>query len=87
MADFSERKMATIEKAPRIPKTSARPITETMRLIKALQELAGNGQALKDWLQAPNPAFDKSTPLGLIKNGKSDLLWEMVHQLRQGSFA
>lgn len=87
MADCSERTLATCEKASSLPDTIERPVTETVRLIRALQELAGDHTALKDWLLTPNPAFGKRTPLTLIRNGEVDRLWEMVHQLRQGAFA
>ena len=87
MADCSERTLATCEKATLLPNTIERPVTETVRLIRALQELAGDNTALKDWLLTPNPAFGKRTPLMLIKEGEADLLWEMVYQLRQGAFA
>ena len=87
MAHFSERTLATGEKASRLPKKIERPVTETVRLIQGLQDLAGNKAALKVWLQESNPAFDNRTPLSLIKNGESDRLWEMVYQIRQGSFA
>ena len=87
MADVSERKMATIEKAPRIPAKAKRPVNETMRLIQALQELVGDDAALKEWLETPNPAFDQESPLDLINHGESDVLWEMVHQVRHGAFA
>ncbi len=70
-----------------IPQNVVRPITETMRLIKALRELAGDDHALKDWLVSPNKAFGNKQPLKLIKNGQADLLWEMIHQLRQGQSA
>ena len=87
LADCSERKLATYEKARVLPKTVQRPVTETVRLIKALRELAGDDLALKDWLIKPNPAFGKRTPLSLIEAGESDVLWQMIHQLRQGEFA
>jgi uncharacterized protein (DUF2384 family) len=87
MADISERKMATIEKAPRIPAKAKRPVNETVRLIRAIQELVGNDRALKEWLETPNPGFDQKTPLELIDHGESDVLWEMVYQVRQGAFA
>jgi len=87
MADCSERTLATYEKEATLPETMERPVTETVRLVRALQDLAGEGAALKDWLQTPNPAFGKRMPLTLIKNGESDLLWEMFYQLRQGAFA
>jgi uncharacterized protein (DUF2384 family) len=60
---------------------------ESVRLIQALQELAGDDAALREWLQKPNAAFDRRTPLSLIKSGEVDVLWSMVHQIRQGAFA
>lgn len=87
MVDCSERTLATCEKADALPEKIERPVTESVRLITALQDLAGDTTALKSWLQNPNPAFDKKTPLSLITNGESDRLWEMVYQLREGAFA
>ena len=87
IADCSERTLATYEASPRLPVKFSRPVMESVRLIQALQELAGDDAALKEWLQKPNTAFDRRTPLSLIKNGEVDLLWSMVHQIRQGAFA
>jgi len=87
MADFSVRKLATYEKAKQLPPKVVRPVTETVRLIGALGELAGDQDALSRWLHAPNRAFGKRSPMSLIKAGESDEIWRMVHQLRQGSFA
>ena len=87
IADCSERTLATYEGKTRLPAKFFRPVSESVRLILALQELAGDTAALKDWLQKPNAAFDGKTPLSLIKGGEVDSLWRMVHQLRQGSFA
>jgi uncharacterized protein (DUF2384 family) len=87
LADCSERKLATYEKTQVLPKSVQRPVTETVRLIKALRDLAGDDQALKDWLTTPNRAFGKHTPLALIEAGEADILWQMIHQLRQGEFA
>lgn len=87
LAGFSERKLATYEKARTLPKHVLRPVTEAVRLIRALRALAGDDVALKDWLEKPNRAFDKRTPLSLVEAGQSDVLWQMVHQLRQGEFA
>jgi uncharacterized protein (DUF2384 family) len=87
MADFSERTLATYETAPKLPPKIKRPVNETVRLISALREIAGDDVELKDWLNRPNPAFGEKRPLTLITHGESDLLWEMVYQLRQGAFA
>ena len=87
MTDFSLRKLATYEKTRRLPKKVVRPITTALRLLNALSELAGDETALKTWIKTPNTAFDDHTPLALIKAGKADQLWEMIHQVRQGAFA
>lgn len=87
MADFSVRKLATYEKAKQLPAKVVRPVTETVRLIGALGELAGDQEALTHWLHAPNRDFGKWSPMDLIKAGESDEIWQMVHQLREGSFA
>jgi len=49
--------------------------------------LAGDDIALKEWLDQSNRAFGGRSPLELMKKGEADLLWEMVHQVRQGVFA
>ncbi|MCC5789801.1 MAG: DUF2384 domain-containing protein [Opitutales bacterium] len=87
LADCSERKLATYEVAPKLPPKVKRPVMETVRLLQALRELTGEDAKLKKWLDTPNPAFGQKTPLELIRNGESDLLWEMVYQIRQGAFA
>lgn len=87
MADCSERKLATYEKAVALPKNVMRPIIETVRLIQTLQTLAGNDDAaVREWLEKPNPAFEGQKPLNLIIEGKIDRLWEMAYQVRHGEF-
>jgi DNA-binding transcriptional regulator YiaG len=87
IADCSERTLATYEGKARLPAKFSRPVEESIRLIMALEELAGDNAALKEWLQKPNAAFDRRTPLSLITSGEVDVLWAMVHQIRQGAFA
>ncbi len=84
MANFSVRKLATYEKADPLPDKAIRPLTETLRLIEALEELARDEEPLIEWLEAANLAFDGETPLAMIQSGKSDKIWEMVRQIRQG---
>ncbi|MCB1062573.1 MAG: DUF2384 domain-containing protein [Verrucomicrobiae bacterium] len=50
-----------------------RPVTDTVRLIRARQELAEDHSPLKNWLLTSNPAFGRRTPLTLLKNGEVDL--------------
>lgn len=87
LVDFSERKLATYEKTENLPQKIKRPVNETIRLVQALKELAGESADLKEWLNKPNRAFRNRTPLSLITSGESSTIWEMVFQMRQGSYA
>jgi hypothetical protein len=86
LANFSERSLATYEKAPKIPAPVRPQVTEAVRLISALQEIIPAGE-LPKWLQTPNPGFGGKSPWKLIQSGKRDLVWEMIHQTRQGGFS
>lgn len=86
LANFSERSLATYEKAPEIPAAARSQITEAIRLISALQEIIP-AKVLSGWLHAPNPGFGGKSPWKLILNGERDLIWEMIHQTRHGGFA
>jgi hypothetical protein len=87
IADCSERTLASYESLARLPVKFTRPVAESVRLILALRELTGDTAALKEWILKPNAAFDRRTPLSLINSGEIDVLWSMVYQIRQGSFA
>jgi uncharacterized protein (DUF2384 family) len=87
VAHFSERKLATYEKAKTLPPGVVRPVRESVRLLAALAELCGDSARLSEWLRQPNRAFGGRAPLDLIRTGEGDRLWEMIHQVRQGTFA
>jgi uncharacterized protein (DUF2384 family) len=86
IANCSERKLATYEKSTDLPPPVQRQLTEARRLLEALSKIVSEGE-LKTWLETPNPGFDKQRPLDLIAKGQSDLLWEMIHQTRAGTYA
>ena len=86
LANFSERSLATYEKAPKIPAPVRSQVTEALRLISALHEIIP-AKELPKWLQASNPGFGGKSPWKLIQSGKRDLIWEMIHQIRQGGFS
>ena len=87
VAHFSERKLATYEKAVALPENILRPVRESVRLLTALSELCGSADELAVWLKKPNRAFARRAPLELIRDGEADRLWEMVYQVRQATFA
>jgi len=57
---------------------------EVTCLREALAELMKE-EAIDEWLQQPNRAFDGSTPLQVIERGKTNRLWRMIWHLREGN--
>ncbi|MFT5029804.1 MAG: DNA-binding transcriptional regulator YiaG [Candidatus Binatia bacterium] len=86
VAHCSERKLATYEKEAELPLPVRRQTTEAVRLLKALGEIITE-EELSAWLQKPNRGFGRRAPLAVIEAGETDLLWDMIHQIRQGAFA
>jgi len=86
IANFSERTLATYEKHRKLPAPVRPQINEAIRLVRALMQIIPSEDLVK-WLHTPNPGFDGKKPWTLIERGERDLLWEMIHQTRQGAFA
>lgn len=86
LANFSERTLATYEKHQQLPATVRPQVNEALRLVKALLEIIPAGE-LAAWLQTPNPGFGGQKPWTLIQKGERDVIWQMIHQTRQGAFA
>ena len=40
--------------------------------------------AVNDWLNSSNAAFDGSTPLQVVERGETDRLWRMLFDLESG---
>jgi len=85
-ANLSERTLATYEKHKKFPSTIRPQVNEAVRLVKALLEIIPPDQ-LTAWLQKPNPGFGGRKPSTLIAKGERDVIWAMIHQTRQGTFA
>ena len=86
LANLSERTLATCEKLPELPSAVRAQVTEAVRLVKALVEIIPSPE-LARWLQSANPGFGGRKPWTLIEKGERDVIWQMIHQTRQGSFA
>jgi len=86
LANFSERTLATYEKRQQLPVFIRPQVNEAVRLVQALQEIIPI-EKLPEWLRTPNPGFGGRKPWTLIRNGERDVIWKMIHQTRQGSFA
>jgi len=86
LANFSERTLATYEKQKEFPVAIRPQVNEGLRLVIALLDIIPS-EELVAWLKAPNPGFGGRRPWTLIENGERDVIWEMIHQTRQGAFA
>lgn len=83
LIDVSERSLADLEKGKKPSQGVARRVTEVDRLRKALTQLI-DANAVKEWLQEPNQAFDGLKPIEVIERGESDRIWQMVYYLESG---
>ena len=86
LANFSERTLATYEKQKELPAPVRPQLNEAIRLLEALMEIIPPHDLAK-WIHAPNPGFGGKAPWTLIQEGERDVIWEMIHQTRQGTFA
>lgn len=82
--------MAKTNKAstrPRASRTSAalplRRIRETARFQARLAEVV-EPNAIPQWLDTPNDAFQGLKPLEVIERGEIDRLWTMIFYLESG---
>ena len=85
LANCSVRKLATYEKLDQLPRLVQRETNAVIRLLGALEEIISDTR-LTEWLNTPNPGFENATPLDIIEDGKTDLIWEMIYQTREGAF-
>ena len=59
-------------------------LNELTRLFDTLSDMV-DAKAIGEWLKAPNPAFDGSTPLQVIERGETDRIWRMIWELQTGN--
>ena len=56
---------------------------ETERFRERLAEVV-KPEAIPEWLETPNPAFDGLKPREVIERGEIDRLWSMIFYLESG---
>jgi hypothetical protein len=59
------------------------PNRDIERLEERLAEVV-EPEAIPQWLETPNPAFDGLKPLEVIERGEIDRLWDMIFYLEWG---
>lgn len=83
LTGFSERAIANWESGGKPDEPGLRRIRETERLQAKLAEVV-QSEAIPDWLDTPNEAFDGLKPLEVIERGEVDRLWTMIFYLESG---
>src|SRR6516165_1609665 len=83
LTGFSERAIANWETGAKPDAPGLRRIRETERFQQRLGEVI-QPNAIPEWLDTPNGAFDGLKPLEVIERGEIDRLWNMIFYLESG---
>ncbi len=83
LTGFSERAIAHWESGETPDEPGLRRIRETERFQARLAEVVAP-EAIPQWLDTPNHAFDGLKPLEVIERGEIDRLWNMIFYLESG---
>jgi transcriptional regulator with XRE-family HTH domain len=83
LTGFSERAIANWESGGKPDEPGLRRIRETERFQTRLAEIV-EPEAIPEWLDTPNAAFDGLKPLEVIERGEIDRLWNMIFYLESG---
>lgn len=60
-------------------------LNEAHRLLLGLCEIMDT-EKVSDWLEQPNQWFDNQTPMSVIKHGKMDKVWELIHHTKAAGY-
>ncbi len=83
LTGYSERAIANWESGAKPDEPGLRRVRETERFQARLAELV-RPDAIPEWLDTPNDAFDGLKPLEVIERGEIDRLWNMIFYLESG---
>ena len=83
LVGYSTRAVAGYETRPTLDPGTMRRYTEVDRMRLALAKIM-QADYIPTWLNAPNPAFDGSTPMQVIERGESDRVWSSIYHMDSG---
>jgi DNA-binding transcriptional regulator YiaG len=83
LTGYSERAIAKWESGSTPDEPGLRRIREIARFQERLAEVV-DPEAIPEWLDTPNEAFDGLKPLEVIERGEIDRLWNMIFYLESG---
>jgi transcriptional regulator with XRE-family HTH domain len=83
LTGYSERAIAAWEGGESLSPKSRQRLLEMHRLQRGLAGVM-EAEAIGDWLETPNPAFERLKPLEVIERGEIDRVWQMIFLLESG---
>ena len=83
LSGYSVRSIAGWEAGNPLRGPAKMKMQELGRLADALRQVI-KSDAIPDWLDTPNDAFDDLKPLEVIERGEIDRLWRMIFNLESG---
>lgn len=83
LSGYSVRSIAGWEAGNPLRGPAKMKMRELGRLADALRQVI-KSDAIPDWLDTPNDAFDELKPLEVIERGEIDRLWRMIFNLESG---
>ena len=86
LSNNSRETLIKFEKSGKVSAAAKRGIIEAVTLIIGLSDIM-ELENIATWLKTPNRGLRNKKPLDIIKEGRSDIIWNMIERARQGSFA
>jgi DNA-binding transcriptional regulator YiaG len=83
LTGFSERVIASWESGKPMSQPGQRRVMEIERLRDVMARVM-KPEAIPQWLDTPNKAFDGLKPLEVVERGEVDRLWKMLFYLESG---
>lgn len=83
LTGFSERAIAGWEGGAPVSEPARRRLLEVERFRSRLAEVV-RPEAIPEWLDTPNEAFEGLKPVEVIERGEIDRLWNMIFYLESG---
>lgn len=83
VAEMLSAKPATVHKTPDAPALQEK-LGQLERIAAGLLHLAGSVEGLRMWLNAPNQDLDRKIPLDLLREGRADVVANLLEDVLLG---
>ncbi|MBK1878783.1 antitoxin Xre/MbcA/ParS toxin-binding domain-containing protein [Pelagicoccus mobilis] len=86
LSNNSRETVIKFEKTGKVSAPAKRGIVEAVRLVQGLAEIM-EPENIATWLKEPNPGLRNKSPIDIIQEGRVDIIWTIIEETRQGTFA